>query len=194
MPATARGKATRRRLLIAAEQEFGDKGFHGSSVNSITSRADVGQGTFYLYFHSKEEIFSTLVREIGHEMRKQIAVSMNAEPQPEASLRAGVQAFLNFAQKHPGLFRIVEESQFVDEPAHRDYYEHLGSGYQVAVDAAQASGAIPSGNAEVRTWAIIGATHFLGLRYCLWQGRLPTQDVMDEALRFFTQGLGLRKA
>ena len=65
IPATARGEATRRKLLDAAEKEFGGKGFHAASVSSITTRADVGQGTFYLYFHSKEEIFVTLVRDIG---------------------------------------------------------------------------------------------------------------------------------
>jgi len=194
VPATARGEATRRRLLGAAEREFGEKGFHGTSVNSITSRADVGQGTFYLYFHSKEEVFSTLVHEIGHEMRKQVALAISAESESEASLRAGMTAFLIFAQTHPGLFRIVQESQFVDEPAHRDYFERLSTGYQSAVKFVEAKGEIPPGNAEARAWTIVGATHYLGLRYCVWLGSLPTQEVMDEVLRFFTQGLGLRKA
>jgi len=48
VPATARGEATRRKLLAAAEIEFGARGFHAASVSSITTRADVGQGTFYL--------------------------------------------------------------------------------------------------------------------------------------------------
>src|ERR1700757_502104 len=72
VPVTARGEATRRKLLSAAEEEFGGKGFHAASVSSITTRAGVGQGTFYLYFHSKEEIFVTLVRDIGRKLRKQM--------------------------------------------------------------------------------------------------------------------------
>ena len=43
-PLTARGEATRRRILNAAEIEFGEKGFHLASVSSITTRASVGQG------------------------------------------------------------------------------------------------------------------------------------------------------
>ena len=46
VPATARGEATRRKLLDSAEKEFGEKGYHAASVSSITTRADVGQGTF----------------------------------------------------------------------------------------------------------------------------------------------------
>src|SRR5581483_7612448 len=101
VPATPRGEATRRKLLDAAETEFGDKGFHAASVSSITTRADVGQGTFYLYFHSKEEIFTTLVREIGHALRKHMAEAVGKAAPRMAAERAGLEAFLDFACKHP---------------------------------------------------------------------------------------------
>ena len=42
IPATARGEATRRKLINAAEDEFGSKGFHLASVSSVTQRAGVG--------------------------------------------------------------------------------------------------------------------------------------------------------
>ena len=38
-PTTPRGEATRQKLLDAAEEEFGAKGFSRASVSSITSRA-----------------------------------------------------------------------------------------------------------------------------------------------------------
>ncbi|MGH8562046.1 MAG: TetR/AcrR family transcriptional regulator, partial [Nevskiales bacterium] len=67
-PSTARGEATRARLLDAAEQEFGRRGFHNASITDITRAADVGQGTFYLYFQSKEDIFRELVRHMGRKL------------------------------------------------------------------------------------------------------------------------------
>src|SRR5690606_31723589 len=69
-PSTARGEATRARLLAAAESEFGENGFHAASVASITRRAGVGQGTFYLYFPSKEDALRELVRHMGRELRR----------------------------------------------------------------------------------------------------------------------------
>ena len=61
-PRTERGRRTLRALLDAAAAEFGEKGFHDSSVVSITSRAGVALGSFYTYFDSKESLFRALVK------------------------------------------------------------------------------------------------------------------------------------
>lgn len=189
VPATARGEATRRKLMEAAEKEFGEKGFHAASVSSITHRAGVGQGTFYLYFRSKEEIFAMLVREIGHELRRRMALAVTTSTSLEESTRGGISAFLGFAQQHPGLFRIVQESQFVDEPSYREYYHLLEQTCRASLMEAQQRGYISGGDAEVRAWAIIGINHFLGLRYCLWQDRLPADAVLQDVTQFITQAL-----
>jgi AcrR family transcriptional regulator len=56
-----KGAATRRRLIDAAEKCFAESGYHDASVVKITEAAGVAQGTFYLYFSSKKEIFDELV-------------------------------------------------------------------------------------------------------------------------------------
>src|SRR5918999_256649 len=52
---SARGTRTRLRLLEAAESVFAEHGYHEASVVKITEAAGVGQGTFYLYFSSKQD-------------------------------------------------------------------------------------------------------------------------------------------
>jgi AcrR family transcriptional regulator len=191
-PVTARGEATRRRLLNAAEQEFGTKGYHGASVSSITQRADIAQGTFYLYFRSKEEMFLTLVRDIGHQLRAHSAQAIGKASTRLEAERLGLEAFLQFTARHRGLYRIVQESQFVDPQVFRDYYEKLAEGYASALASAAKDGELASGNAEVRAWSLMGIGHFLGLKWCLWQKRQPPDDVLDEVMRFITQGMGPR--
>src|SRR6266536_2565763 len=44
VPVTARGQATRRRLLDAAEEVFGAKGFERASIVDVTQSARVAQG------------------------------------------------------------------------------------------------------------------------------------------------------
>ena len=51
-PRTERGRRTQRAILDAAAAEFGEKGFHESSIVSITIRAGVALGSFYTYFES----------------------------------------------------------------------------------------------------------------------------------------------
>ena len=59
-PRTARGERTLRKILDAALDEFGERGFSEGSIVGITQRADVALGTFYTYFDSKEDVFRAL--------------------------------------------------------------------------------------------------------------------------------------
>lgn len=189
VPATARGEATRRKLLDAAEIEFGHRGFHAASVSSITTRADVGQGTFYLYFHSKEEIFVTLVQDIGHALRKTMRTAVSDIQDRLAAERAGLEAFFAFAHSHPGLYRIVQECQFVDEPTFRAYYEKLASGYARDLAVATSEGQLSPGDAETRAWALMGVGHFVGMKHCLWERSLPSPAVVDSVMDLVRKGI-----
>jgi AcrR family transcriptional regulator len=51
-----RSAETRERLFNAAVRLFAEKGFAETTVEDITNAADVGKGTFFNYFPSKEHI------------------------------------------------------------------------------------------------------------------------------------------
>lgn len=188
-PATARGEATRRKLLAAAELEFGEKGFYASSVSSITKRAGVGQGTFYLYFPSKEDTLRELVRHMGRELRYTLAeAAKNARDRLEAE-HLGFRAFVRFSLEKGNLYRIVMQSQFVDESIYREYYQTLVSAYASGLRKAQSEQQIRPGDAETQAWALMGVAHFLGLRYPIWRGCEPPEAVMQDTFNFIARGL-----
>ena len=58
-----RKRKTRARLLRAALELMAERGMEGVAINEITEAADVGFGTFYNYFDSKEAIHDALVAE-----------------------------------------------------------------------------------------------------------------------------------
>ena len=57
----------RQRILQAAVKVFARKGYHGARVSEIARRADVADGTIYLYFQNKEDILVSLFDEIMSE-------------------------------------------------------------------------------------------------------------------------------
>ena len=192
-PMTARGEATRRRILTAAEQEFGERGFHAASVSSITMRAKVGQGTFYIYFKAKEDCFIYLVQDVGRDLRRTISEAMSGAKDRIEAEYLGLESFLEYTVKHPGLYRIVQECQFVDEPIFRHYYQRLAEGYSKGLEGAADRGELSEGHADTRAWALMGIGHFLGMRYCLWDGTMPSQKAMEEIMQFITKGIGPTK-
>jgi AcrR family transcriptional regulator len=53
--------SVRDRLLTAATEVFASKGYPATRVSDIVRQAGVAQGTFYLYFKSKQAIFEQLI-------------------------------------------------------------------------------------------------------------------------------------
>jgi AcrR family transcriptional regulator len=53
--------SVRDRLLTAAVEVFASKGYTATRVSDIVREAGVAQGTFYLYFRSKQAIFEELI-------------------------------------------------------------------------------------------------------------------------------------
>jgi AcrR family transcriptional regulator len=79
-----RGAETRERLFRAALRLFAEKGFAETTVEDITNAADVGKGTFFNYFPSKEHI---LVAFSDMQISKLQATvdQMRARPEPMRS-------------------------------------------------------------------------------------------------------------
>src|SRR6478672_11303662 len=100
VPATPRGEATRRRILDAAEDVFGEMGYYEASVSEITRRAGVAQGTFYIYFHSKRETFVELIEDIGKRLRAATSAAIQDAPDRIAAERLGFAAFFRFVYEH----------------------------------------------------------------------------------------------
>lgn len=193
-PATARGEATRRKLLEAAELEFGERGFHAASVSSITRRAGVAQGTFYLYFPGKQDILRELVRTMGRELRHALAEATGRLSERLEVERAGLRAFVKFSLGHKNLYRVVMQSQFVDESIYREYYQTLADAYAAGLARAQAAGQVRPGEPEMQAWALMGFAHFLGLKYAIWNGCEPPEEALETAFDFIAHGLSPEKA
>ena len=191
-PKTKRGERTRQKILDAAEREIGRRGFTEASISTITAEAAVGQGTFYLYFRSKEDVLRELVLRMGRRLRRHLALAVaDAADRLEAE-RRGLRAFLEFVRANPDLYRVVGEAQFVDEPVFRRYYEELAASYRNALNAAETRGEISAGDAEVRAWALMGLSDMVGRRFALWDAKASLKRPADAAFALIADGLGPR--
>lgn len=188
-PRTARGRRTLQLLLDAAAAEFGEKGFHDSSVVSITSRAGIALGSFYTYFDSKDALFRALVKHMSATVRDQVGPVILAAPDRLSGEQAGLVAFLDFVREHKELYRIIDEAEFVDPASYRTHYENTVAGYVASLSDAAGRGELRADVDEVHAWAIVGMNVFLGLRYGVWSEDRPVADVAAIASDFLRRGL-----
>jgi AcrR family transcriptional regulator len=191
-PKTSRGERTRQRILAAAERQIGRRGFADTSVASITLEAKVAQGTFYVYFRTKEEVLRELVLRMGRRLRRSLTLATAGVADRLEVERRGIHAFFAFVRKNPNLYRVVAESQFVDEAAYRRYYTDFAESYRIALQAAADAGQISPGDAELRAWALMGLCDMAGRRYALWETEAPFEAAAEAAFDFVAHGLAPR--
>ncbi|MES0812114.1 TetR/AcrR family transcriptional regulator [Roseibium sp. SCPC15] len=188
-PKTARGEATRKAILGAAERVIGAKGYNDASIGHITSEAGVAQGTFYIYFKTKEEVFSELVLEMGRLVRHTIAEATQGIENRLDAEKAGLQAFLEFVRAHPDLYRIVQEALFVDPNAYHEYYVTFADGYCSGLSAAEKAGQISKGDVETRAWALMGIARALGEQLIVFKSEKSIGEIVDTAYDLIANGL-----
>jgi AcrR family transcriptional regulator len=188
-PRTARGQRTLRKILDAARDEFGERGFADSSIVGITQRAGVALGTFYTYFDSKEVLFQALVRDMSAQVRDHVAPVLKQSADTLEGERAALESFLWFAREHRDVYRIIDEAEFVDARAYREHYETTATRIAARLVAGRDRGEIDGNysdeDLEILAWALMGANVFLGLRFAVWSSTDPKRvsDTMGRLLR-----------
>ena len=205
-PLTARGTRTRAKLLASAEVVFARYGYTEASIVRITEEAGVGQGTFYLYFASKLEIFEELVDDLNRRVRHAMSEASTGSATRLESERAGFRAFFAFTAEHPALYRIVREAEFVSPRALRSHYTRIVEGYISGLAEAREKGEVGDIDPTVAAWALMGIGEMIGMRWVLWGDGAPVGDnadptasgtsevpdaVFDEMMRFIRRALAV---
>lgn len=182
------GERTRRRLLAAAEQCFGEMGYFGAQIADITRLAGVAQGTFYVHFPGKVDILRELVRDINRRLRRRVRQAIAGSLDRRHAEVLGLAAFLEWLHGRGGIYRIVREAEFVDEEVARWYYTRLAEGYGPALAAAAQAGTVRPIPPEPLAYALLGLGHISGLRWVLWPG--PDPDAVQLDLPDVVRSLG----
>jgi AcrR family transcriptional regulator len=171
-----RRERTARELLEAARSVLAAKGYHGTKVVDIAQAAEVGVGTFYLHYATKEAIFLELVEDTARRLKAELDAVRAAAPDPIEAARSGTETFFRFAQQNRELFRIVfgHEASFHEVVRHSQ--EMFVSDIEENLVAGKSTGVFRDGHTRIWAQAFIGMT----LQVVSWwieQEAIPVEEV-----------------
>lgn len=127
MPKTEKSKYTKAKILQQAKEIFARKGFQKATVRDITNAAELGYGTFYLYFKDKKEVFNALLEQVEDELYT--AADGGSDLQKDYSLgRASYRAlrkdlrsiYLSFYENR-SILKFSKELSFIDRDFKKKY-------------------------------------------------------------------------
>jgi len=110
----------KRRIFDAAVREFSTRRFSEASLNQIVKAAKIPWGSFYQYFHDKEDIFRYMYDEILREKREVVGKKMDLDMDEDLldlCVKANAASY-EWARQNPRYSRIsmlmeIDDSEFI---------------------------------------------------------------------------------
>jgi AcrR family transcriptional regulator len=96
-----RRAATRAKLIDAARTTFARRGVEATRINEITEEADVGFGSFYNYFESKEAIVAAVVEEAATQAAEAIDAATKDIDDPAEVVAIAHRSLVELARDDP---------------------------------------------------------------------------------------------
>jgi AcrR family transcriptional regulator len=88
------------KMLEAAGAAFATHGFHDASMDEIAQSAGISKPMLYNYFGSKRGLYVAYVERSGHQLIASMRTAAPPDEPPDERLRAGILAFLTYAEEH----------------------------------------------------------------------------------------------
>ena len=99
-PRTARGRATRERIVAAATELVAERGVAGTSLDAVRERASASKSQLYLYFADRDELLCAVAR-----------ASCQATLVPQHDLLAGCDSIAGIERYFAALVGLQRERQ-----------------------------------------------------------------------------------
>ncbi|HLP70164.1 MAG TPA: TetR/AcrR family transcriptional regulator [Rhizobium sp.] len=105
-----RKRETRAKLMKAAMSLMAERGFEGVAINEITEAADVGFGSFYNHFSSKEEIYASVVDWVFEAFADALEKALDGVSDPAEIISLSIRHTMKHAKEEPlwGRFLVRE--------------------------------------------------------------------------------------
>lgn len=185
---------TREKLLSSAAETVGQHGYREASVQRITSHAGIAQGTFYLYFESRQLLFDELLPHYGRDLLDHVRQRAHGAKGFFEVEEIGVRAVFEYLQAHPWFWRVLNEAEVEAPKAWAAHHAEVSARYTKFLRRAVAQGEI-TGYAEhelgTLVYMLIAARDYL---YIYTQNNLKAikgvpDEVISTYMRFLRNGL-----
>ena len=123
----ARLSNRQEQILVAAAKLFAELGYSETDTQLLADKLEVGKGTLYRYFPSKEELFLATVDRVMRELCDRCDASREGIEDPLDQIAAAIRAYLCFFAEYPAFVELLiqERAQFKErkKPTYFEYRE-----------------------------------------------------------------------
>jgi TetR/AcrR family transcriptional regulator len=159
------GEDTRQRVLAAAEEQFAQHGFSGTSLADISQQCGISDGLILHHFQSKKNLYHQVLEKLADQYAEVLIQAKGAASTPGESIRQTLRASFNFWKQDAAYQRISLWAHLEGNSEYAGKEAALTSGLAQSVIQLQEQGLLDDRySPAVLLTMIIGPIHFW-LRY-----------------------------
>ena len=193
-----RAAKTREQLMISTAHVVGEFGYRDASIQRITTAAGMAQGTFYLYFSSRQALLDELLPHFGLLMLEQVRQRAHGAKGFFEVEEIGVRAVFEYLYDNPWFWRVLNEAEVEAPEAWARHHSEVTRRYTKFLKRAHSEGEISTyAVSELNTLAylLVAARDYLYLAHLAKPRRaagIPESDIKTY-MHFLRNGLGTSK-
>lgn len=196
-PSAGRNADKYQRILDAAVAVFAEKGFFTSRVSDIADRADVADGTVYLYFKSKEEILMTAINTAFDAFMSLARTELKKLTDPTERLRRLAFLHLDALGSNRNMavvfqMELRQSTRFLSEFSHQHMVEYLGLVREAITEGQERGMFRREMSDKIAANCFFGALDEMVTSWVLSEHEYQLSNVTDVVMDIFLNGM--RKA
>jgi AcrR family transcriptional regulator len=106
-------------LIAAARAVMAEKGIDAATMVEIAERADVGAGTVYTYFKSKDDLAVAVLERLMHDLAIRIETVTDTFDDPAQVYAYGIRTVIEFATGDPHWKQLLNRSEVIADAMFR---------------------------------------------------------------------------
>lgn len=187
MPRTAR----RAQLLAAAQEAFVECGYYAAAMDDIADRAGVSKPVLYQHFPSKMELYLALLDQRAEELEQAVRGALASTTHNKGRVYATVEAYFAFVAREGSAFRLLFESDLINDPTVSTRIEQVFRRCGEAFADAIAEGASMSRpDAMLLAMALTGMAQMAARNWAVHESSVEQADAVRLVSQLAWRGLG----
>ena len=184
VPLSTKGEKTYHDIIETAQALFLDRGYHKTSVLTISKAVGISPAAFYQYFDSKETVFSKICDRFFDFIFDFDFRSFTNDRSVEELLDKLLNRFFDLLWENRGVYKVFREAEFIDLEIGKAFSGRL---HQKLSDFLNRKTTPEESRAFF--WFLWGPIYYLSGFWILWKGEPVSPEVRSTLKSFLLNGI-----